>query len=107
MKTKLLSISILILIGLAQSLEGKDLIKDKSPDGRFALRIRKGEEGWEAAIVDLRAKKPLADLEVYGNYIEDMRSYGRKIQRSSLILSLIDVAAQRASIFEMARNLSR
>jgi len=47
--------------------------------------------------VDLRAKKPLADLEVYGNYIADM----------SLILSLIDVAAQRASIFEMARNLSR
>ncbi|PYK33970.1 MAG: hypothetical protein DME54_09995 [Verrucomicrobia bacterium] len=37
MKTKLLSISILILIGLAQSLEGKDLIKDKSPDGRFAF----------------------------------------------------------------------
>jgi hypothetical protein len=53
--------------------EGKEIIKDKSPDGKFALRIWKGEEGWDAAIVDLRSKKPVEYLDVYGNYVEGMR----------------------------------
>ena len=48
---------ILIATCLVPSLEAKDVIKDKSPDGQFALRIHKGEEGWEAAIVDVRTKK--------------------------------------------------
>jgi len=64
-----------ILIGncLLASLEAKDISRDKSPDGKFALRIHKGEEGWEAAIVDVRTKKSVVDLDVYGNYIEGMR----------------------------------
>jgi hypothetical protein len=55
------------------SLRANELIRDKSPDGKFALRIYKGEEGWEAAIIDLRTKKALLDLDVYGNFVEDMR----------------------------------
>jgi len=61
---------ILIANCLVPSLEAKDVIKDKSPDGKFALRIHKGEEGWEAAIVDVRTKKSVVDLDVYGNYVE-------------------------------------
>jgi hypothetical protein len=64
---------ILIANCLVASLEAKDVIKDKSPDGKFALRIHKGEEGWEAAIINLRTKEALADLDVYGNYVENMR----------------------------------
>ena len=64
-----------ILIGncLLASLEAKDIGRDKSPDGKFALRIWKGEEGWKSAIVDVRTKKSVVDLDVYGNYVEDMR----------------------------------
>jgi len=65
--------SILVATSLVPSLEAKDVIKDKSPDGKFALRIRKGEEDWEAAIIDLRTKKALLDLDVYGNYVEGTR----------------------------------
>jgi hypothetical protein len=64
---------ILIVNCVVPSLEAKDVIKDESPDGKFALRIRKGEEGWEAAIIDLRTKKASVDLDVYGNFVEDMR----------------------------------
>ena len=65
--------SILVATSLVPSLEAKDVIKDKSPDGKFALRIRKGEEGWEAAIIEVRTKETLVDLDVYGNYVEDIR----------------------------------
>jgi hypothetical protein len=72
-KTKLLSILILVLGYFVASAAEKEIIKDKSPDGKFALRIWKGEEGWEAAIVDVRTKKSVVDLDVYGNYVEGMR----------------------------------
>jgi hypothetical protein len=38
---------ILIATCLVLSLEAKDNIRDKSPDGKFALRMRKGK-GWDA-----------------------------------------------------------
>jgi len=41
--------------------------------GKFALRITKGEEDWEAAIIDVRTKKTVADLEVYGSYAKEAR----------------------------------
>ena len=66
-KTKLLPILILVLGYFVASAAEKEIIKDKSPDGKFALRVWKGEEGWEAAIVDLRSKKPVEYLDVYGN----------------------------------------
>ena len=63
-----------ILIGncLVPSLEAKDIIRDKSPDGKFALRIRKGE-GWEAASIEVRTKKTVVDLETYGSYTKEAR----------------------------------
>jgi hypothetical protein len=44
--------------------EEKKIIKDKSPDKKFALRLIHGEEGWETSIVELPSKKKIIDLEV-------------------------------------------
>jgi hypothetical protein len=55
------------------SLKANDLIKDKSPDGKFALRIDKGDEDWEAAIIEVRTKKKVMDLETYGSYTKEAR----------------------------------
>jgi hypothetical protein len=59
-----------LLIGgncLSPSLEAKDIVRDKSPDGKFALRLTKGEEGWGAAIIDLKSKNDIVGLEIYQN----------------------------------------
>jgi hypothetical protein len=62
-----------ILIGncLVPSLEAKDIIRDESPDGRFALRITKEDEGWGAAIINLKSKQDVVGLEIYQNFTED------------------------------------
>jgi hypothetical protein len=73
MRTIALLASIVVVTSFVPSLKAKDVIKDKSPDGKFALRIHKGEEGWEAAIINLRTKEALADLDVYGNYVENTK----------------------------------
>jgi hypothetical protein len=70
---KTFSISCALLLTSALYLTAGEHIYCKSPDGKFALRIHKGEEGWDAAIVDVRTKKSVVDLDVYGNYVEDMR----------------------------------
>ncbi len=63
-----------ILIGncLVSSLEAKDIIRDKSPDGKFALRFTRDDKGsWEAAIINLKSKDEEVGLEIYQNgYIE-------------------------------------
>jgi hypothetical protein len=41
----------------------REVIKDKSPDGKFALRLTPGEKGWETAIIDAQTKKKIVDLE--------------------------------------------
>ena len=57
---------ILIVNCLLPSLEAKDIIRDKSPDGKFALRITKEEDGgWGAAIIDLKSKVDAVGLELY------------------------------------------
>ena len=56
--------SILVATALVPLLKAVEMTKDKSPDGKFALRITEGEEDWEAAIIDVRTKKSVADLEV-------------------------------------------
>jgi hypothetical protein len=58
---------ILILNCLVPSLEAKDIVRDKSPDGKFALRFTKMEEGGGAAIIDLKSKDDVVGLEVYQN----------------------------------------
>jgi len=82
MRTIALLASILVVTSFVPSLKAKDVIKDKSPDGKFALRIAKGEKDWEAAIIDVRTKKALLDLDVYGNYVENMRLlWSKDLQR--------------------------
>lgn len=49
----------------------KDTTRDKSPDGKFALRISKDEQGGSAAIIDLKSKDEVVTLEVYQNYTEE------------------------------------
>ena len=39
------------------SLNAEKMIKNKSPDGKFALRLIHGERGWETSIVELPSKK--------------------------------------------------
>jgi hypothetical protein len=62
---------ILVGVCLVPSLHAEDIIRDKSPDGKFALRITQGEEGWDAGIIDLKTKKEVAGLEIYQNFTED------------------------------------
>ena len=39
------------------------MIKDKSPDGKFALRMTPGKEGWDTEIIETGTKKKVIDLE--------------------------------------------
>jgi hypothetical protein len=71
MKTISLFAFILIRICLLPSLEAKDIIRDKSPDGKFALRITKEDQGWGAAIISLKSKEDVVGLEIYQNFTED------------------------------------
>jgi hypothetical protein len=62
-----------ILVGnfLVQSIKAKDIIRDKSPDGKFALEIIKEDEGWAAAIVNVKTNENVVGLDVYQNFTED------------------------------------
>jgi hypothetical protein len=56
---KVLVASAFVLIAncFGSSLNAEEMIKNKSPDGKFALQLTHGEEGWETAIVALPSKK--------------------------------------------------
>ena len=69
-----LSLSLVSWLGiclLTESAEPKDIIRDKSPDGKFALRITKDDMGGSAAIIGLKDNGELATLETYQNYTEE------------------------------------
>ena len=59
---------------IVSSLQGDDkkIVRDKSPDGRFALQITQDEEGSSASIIDLKGNADSVELEVYQNYTEEM-----------------------------------
>jgi hypothetical protein len=57
---------------LGEAAEPKDIIRDKSPDGKFALQITKEEQGSSAAIIDLKGKTGFVDLDTYQNFTEEM-----------------------------------
>jgi len=65
MKTIALLALILIALGVISSLqaEEKEIIKDKSPDKKFALRMTHSEEGWDTEIIQTATKKKVIDLE--------------------------------------------
>lgn len=52
----------------------KAVIKDKSPDGKFALRLTPGEEGWDTAIIDAKTKNKIIDLENIAVTGDEVRS---------------------------------
>jgi hypothetical protein len=64
---------VLIASCFTLSLKAEELIKDKSPDEKFALRITNGEEGWEAAIIEVETKKNVLVLEAEGTYVRDAK----------------------------------
>ena len=75
MKAVLIFSFSLVGIGLiAAADKEKDIIRDKSPDGKFALRATKDEQGfWAADIVDLKSKDSVVSLDLYQNMIEGAR----------------------------------
>jgi hypothetical protein len=62
---------VLICNCLVTSLEAKDIIRDKSPNGKFVLRITKEDEGWGAAIINLKNKEDVVGLQIYQNFTKD------------------------------------
>jgi hypothetical protein len=62
---------VLLIVSSLQA-DDKKIIRDKSPDGRFALQITKDEQGSSAFITDLKRKADSVDLEIYQNYTEQM-----------------------------------
>jgi hypothetical protein len=58
--------SVLLIVSSVQAGD-KDIIKDRSPDRKFALRLTEGDEGWGAAIIDLKSNDDVAGLEIYQN----------------------------------------
>ena len=62
---------VLLIVSSLQA-DDKKIIRDKSPDGRFALQITKDEQGSTAAIIDLKGTADFVDLDIYQNYTEQM-----------------------------------
>src|SRR6266516_5752280 len=63
MRTIALLASILAATSFLPSIKAEEIIKDKSPDGTFALRMTHGEEGWDTEILETATKKKVIDLE--------------------------------------------
>jgi hypothetical protein len=70
-RMKLIAAFTALLIVSTVQADDKDIIRDKSPDGKFALRVTKDDMGGSAAIVDLKSKGEVATLETYQNYTEE------------------------------------
>jgi hypothetical protein len=72
MKTPSTFTVILIAICCIPLLRAEEIIRDTSPDGKFALRFTRDDKGfWEAAIINLKSKDEEVGLEIYQNgYIE-------------------------------------
>jgi len=69
-------VKIIVAIGalvITSSLQAddKEIIRDKSPDGKFALQVSKDEQGGSAAIIDLKSTGEVVTLEIYQNYTEE------------------------------------
>jgi len=83
MKTPLiLSLSLVGICLLAEGADEKEIIRDKSPDGKFALRIAGEDGGWSAGIIDLKTKQGVVPLEIYQNFTEEAHlSWSKDSQR--------------------------
>jgi hypothetical protein len=73
MRTIALLASILVATSFLPSLKAEEIIKDKSPDGKFALVISGNEYYPEAALIELATKTKLLDLGSVGFYLHDTK----------------------------------
>jgi hypothetical protein len=63
MRTIALLASILIATSFVPLLQAEEIIKDKSPDKKLALRMTHSEEGLDTAIIETATKKKVIDSE--------------------------------------------
>src|SRR5690242_19452230 len=68
-----------LLIVLSVQAGDKDIIKDRSPDRKFALRLAKGDEGWGAAIIGLKSNDDVVGLEIYQNQSDSFIKQGHLV----------------------------
>ncbi len=61
-----------------EAANSKEIIRDKSPDGKFALRITGEDGGWSAGIIDLKSKEDVVSLEIYQNFTEEAHLFWSK-----------------------------
>jgi len=64
---------LLIAASFVASLKAEDVVKDKSPDGKFALLISGNEYYPEAALIELGVKRKLVDLGSVGFFRHDTK----------------------------------
>ena len=62
----IVTLSVCCIVASVQA-EDKDIVRDKSPDGKFELQITEEYEGWSAAIVDRKSNEDVVKLEIYQN----------------------------------------
>src|SRR4030095_11618902 len=100
------SFGALLIISSLQA-DDKKIIRDKSPDGRFALQITKDEQGSSAFITDLKGKADSVDLEIYQNYTEQMHLVWSRIHREWLTSSRTVAVEALPFTFGRATNLKQ
>jgi hypothetical protein len=71
------AVGALLMVSSVQA-DDKEIVRDKSPDGKFALRITKEEQGWSAGIIDLKEKGEIVSLEIYQNFTEQAHLFWSK-----------------------------
>jgi hypothetical protein len=102
---------LVILAGSVLSLAAEEVIKDKSPDGKFALRMTHGKEGWDTEIIETGTKKKVIDLENQAVSGEEARvDYAMRTQQpigtyghAATLIWLGD--SQRVAYFNQSREL--
>jgi hypothetical protein len=68
----IVALSVFCVVATVQA-EDEDIVKDKSPDGKFELQITQEAEGWSAAIVDRKSKEHVVKLDIYQNFTKTAR----------------------------------
>ena len=95
----------------APLLGAEEVIKNKSPDGKFALRMTHGKEGWETEIIETGTKEKIIDLENVKVSGDEARvDYAMRTQQpigsygqDALLIWLGD--SQRVAYFNQSREL--
>ena len=74
MRTIALLASILVATSFLPSLEAEEVIKDKSPNGKFAMRLTNSEEGVTIELIEVGPRKAVLELAESGRaYAKDSK----------------------------------